>query len=418
MSANEVAERFAAACWVKLGSSGGESINQLDPDQISYRSRQGFRDRIITTVDAQSIPLIILPLDRTFSRRETAVIVNRIGTVGPYPDSRESYPLIPSPPADVAKVIAQPILLEWLGPDLSTPLYMPFGLPPTTGIVPGDSSLDLFDAIALLLPVNLGGEAGDVCVALFQHAAPDTADEEIEEVLPAVDPFDPIVLEPMFWWRMDDTTDSGGDVESFNPRSALADEGQLTLGTPVPAPLAPNPLGNNQPSFSDAGNQLEPLGFPVGYYDFLGGATWSVYIVAAPRDTQNQAIMSSGDGPPPSYQVFSDPEDDELVFGFEEYGATPIVRPWTDAVDTLQLIVVKVNEGGVPELLGTSSTPGPGTSAFTVPAPGTAPFPQFNSTTEGGGLVDYFEIIGFDRILSPAEETELVTYFGRYGTFG
>lgn len=186
MSANEIAERLAAACWVQCGSVGGESIADLDPAQIRYRSYVGFQNRIITTTDATLVPLLVLPLDRTFSRDETALFVHRHGTVGPNddPDSREAYPLYSAPAGSYAQVFASPIMLSWLGPDFSSPLFMPFGLDPGPVSVPVGQPLNTFDAIAVLLPVADGdGFAGDFSVLVLKHPKIEGV-TTIEAVLP------------------------------------------------------------------------------------------------------------------------------------------------------------------------------------------------------------------------------------------
>lgn len=421
MAANEIAERFAAACWVRLGSDGGEAINTLANDQIGYRSRIGFTNRIITTLIPQTVPLIVLPLDRVLSRRETAVFANRIATVEPFAGERYGYPFVQLALPDTPQVMVQPIMLAWLGADLSNPDWMPFGLLPGPNTVPGDSDLNLYDAIALLLPYNSGALSGDVCVGIFEHPQPDAEDEPLEEVLPAEEPpFDPLTLDPLFWWRMDDTNDSGGDVISFRPRSQTQTEGSLALADAVPAPLAPDALFNGRPTISDAGNQMTPTGFSSGVFDPLGGATWSVYIVCAPRNDLNQQLMVSFSVPPHQYEVFSDPANDELTVAFEEYAATPMVLPWAASVNVKQLLVLKVDEADVNQLTATATSAGSDTESMGGLPPGTADHPLFNTiqTLVGGGIISYAEIIGFPRVLSAPEETELLAYFtDLYGAF-
>ncbi len=188
MAANEIAERLAASAWVQCGSDGGESLADFDPAQLRYRSYVGFQNRIITTVNAALIPIIILPLDRTLSRSECAVFAHRHGTAGPTgdpEDSRQTYPVYDEPAASYAQVFCQPIMLSWLGPDLSAPLYMPFGIAPGPVSVPDDQPLDTFDALAVLLPWADGAAfAGDFSVLVLKH--PKLEGETIvQAVLPA-----------------------------------------------------------------------------------------------------------------------------------------------------------------------------------------------------------------------------------------
>lgn len=173
MAANEIAERLAAACWLQCGSAGGEAVNSLLAEQIRYRSRTGFQNRIIMTSDVGVLPLVILPLDRQFSRSETAVFGLRHGTVAPGGTSRLNYPLLGAPLTNYPQCMIEPCLLEWFGPNLAAPTYMPFGLPPGPPGVPLGMNMELFDAIAVLLPLAEGpgglGLSGDVSVLVLEH---------------------------------------------------------------------------------------------------------------------------------------------------------------------------------------------------------------------------------------------------------
>lgn len=188
MAANEIAERLAASAWVQCGSDGGESLADFDPGQLRFRSLVGFQNRIITTNNGSLVPLIILPLDRTLSRAECAVFAHRIATAGPTGDqeeTRQTYPVYDAPAASYAQVFCEPIMLSWLGDDLTAPAYMPFGLFPGPVSVPDDQPLDTFDALAVVLPSDAGvAFAGDFCVLVLKH--PKIEGETIvQAVLPA-----------------------------------------------------------------------------------------------------------------------------------------------------------------------------------------------------------------------------------------
>ena len=175
MASNEISERLVAAAWVQCGGAGGEAINALDPTQIRFRSLVGFRQQIITTSDALALPVLILPLDRTLSRRECAVLAFRHATCGPFAGSREPYPTLFGAVPNVPNVFCHPFLLEWMGPDLTAPTFFPFGI--INGLIPVvpplGSNLDLFDAIAVLLPTidvdPFTGLAGDFSVLVMKH---------------------------------------------------------------------------------------------------------------------------------------------------------------------------------------------------------------------------------------------------------
>lgn len=185
MAANEIAERLAASCWVQCGSTGGEGIADFDPADLRYRSYVGFNNRILTTTNAQMVPLIVLPLDRILSRSECAVFAFRHATVGPQSGSREGYPIYSTPAETYAQIFAQPIMLSWLGDDLSAPDFMPFGLFPGPNTIAAGEPLDTFDAIAVVLPtVDNVGLAGDFSVLVLKHP-PIEGETVVEAVLPA-----------------------------------------------------------------------------------------------------------------------------------------------------------------------------------------------------------------------------------------
>ncbi len=413
MAANEIAERFAAAAWVKFGSNGGEAVNVLTVNEVAYRSRVGFRDTIITSTSVEFTPLFILPLDRTFTRKETSIFANRVCTVGPHDDSRLSYPYFGVPQADAPGLFVQPIMLEWLGADLENPDFMPFGLPPPGGVVPGEGDLDHFDAIAILLSMNEGEAlAGDVCLMLYEHPKPDAVDQPVEAALPAINP-DPILeLAPAAWWRMDDfTLDGGGDVESFNPRSLTGTEGQLVLATPVP-PLAPDALFNNELVITAQGNAMTPTGDTLDW-DFMGSAGWSAYLVLAPRSTDDsQQNIYISDPAGVDYLCLSDVAGDAVTWAFGVYGidggAEYNTAGWAAAEDARQIMRIRVDQAAAQDVTCSSEAASNGGNFLSGPS-GTAAKPIFNNLP-AGGVLSYAEILMFSRVLSPAEEGVVIAY--------
>lgn len=188
MAANEISERLAAAAWVQCGAvDGGEGIAQFSAANLRYRSYVGFQNRIITTVNVADAPLVILPLDRVMSRKEAAVFAVRHGTVGPTQSdlSRPSYPIFEAAQASYPNVFAQPIHLDWMGANLASPTFYPMGLPPGPTAVPLGFDMDLFNAIAVLLPALAAvGQAGDFSVLVLKHAKIEGS-TTVEQVLPA-----------------------------------------------------------------------------------------------------------------------------------------------------------------------------------------------------------------------------------------
>lgn len=186
MAANEISERLRAAAWVQCGAApGGEGVDQFSPAQLRFRSYVGFKNRIITTVDGLTVPLILLELDEPCARSECAIYAFRHATVGANDVSRLSYPFLPIPAASYASVWAQPFQMAWLGPNLEAPTWYPMGLAPGPNAVPDGFNLDLFDAIAVLLP-TVDGEAssGDFSVLVMNHP-PLEGSTLVLQVLPA-----------------------------------------------------------------------------------------------------------------------------------------------------------------------------------------------------------------------------------------
>lgn len=186
MAANEIAERLRAAAWVQCGAlDGGEGVDQFDPSQLRFRSLVGFQNRIITTTNAEEVPVIVLKIDgEPCSRKECAVFAFRHGTVEPVPDSRASYPILSSAQANYANVFIQPCHLDWFGVDLSNPTWYPFGLNPGPFTVPAGFDLDLFNAIAVILPIADGvAQSGDFSVLVLKHP-PIEGETVVEAVLP------------------------------------------------------------------------------------------------------------------------------------------------------------------------------------------------------------------------------------------
>lgn len=178
MPANEIQNRLAAAGWVHFSAADGEV------EGLSLRSQVSCQNRlIITAVVAASndfpfaeMPLIIVPLDRTLSRRETSIVVTKLETVDAdgesYPDSLENgaYGSDAFPPD--TRILVQPLHLDWIG-DVTNPSWLPFKLGFTGVVDPTVFDLDLYNAVAFVGPDT--EEAGDepICAdftfVIFQH---------------------------------------------------------------------------------------------------------------------------------------------------------------------------------------------------------------------------------------------------------
>lgn len=417
MAANEIAERFAAACWVRLGAGGGEAINTLSNAELGYRSRVSFQNRIITTTDAQAVPCLILPLDRILSRRETAILATRIGTVEPNEGDRSSYPVLFTVPADSARVFAQPMKLSWMGSDLTNPTYMPFGLPPG-GDVPAGEDMDLYDAVALLLPTDVGALSGDVCVAIFEHPQPDSADEPVEDTLPAPEPPDPILaLDPYAWFRADTWIDVGGGVSGFQGR--VGTEGNF-VGTNVPAP-ASDPLLNDQLALSWDGSTGGGTGLqstmPAAFWDFLATENYTVFIVGYPKDESTNTLLANAAD---EIEVLSDPGSDAIVFDFGVAGADASfnIGGWAGAIDAKQLITMRLDSLDAEPIQVASTATGGNGGNFSNPPSGALTSTLQALVAGASGELAAAEYLFFDRKLTNDDYSAVILYLTtRYGSF-
>lgn len=182
MAANELAEALQALIWVRMSGEGGFATE----DGFGIRAQCGFQQRVIASEALKDFGLIILLLERTHTRREAAVIVSPIGTTDAlrnnYPQPGDGTTQQLETPARCP--VVQPLMLEWLGPDLTAPSWLPFG----SDLLPGDANPELFDAIGVLMPAGASEGvtlAGDFSIAVYKMPPlPDGAEAVVERVIP------------------------------------------------------------------------------------------------------------------------------------------------------------------------------------------------------------------------------------------
>jgi hypothetical protein len=417
MAANELQERLAAACWVQCGGGDGEAVNALDVTRLRFRSLVGFQQRIITTTNAQAMPVLILPLDRTLTRTECAVFATRLGTAGPDLEDFENravYPDLLAPVPDVAQVFVQPILLEWLGPDLANPTFFPFGI--VNGVIPRappvGANLNLFDAIAVLLPANVSlpvpvGQSGDFCVVVLKHP-PLELDTEIVAELPS-EPADVFAV-MRAWFRADTFTESGGELASLN--GLVGDEGDLVAGEGFGLPVA-DPLLNNQLATPPENGQLSSTA-PAGFWDFLVTGSFTFYGVAYPTiDNSLENLWQYG---ALFLELSPSSTDGSLLAALSTRGSAELEYPDTD-INVGQWTKIVLNTAlpatGL-QLVNTAAGTDDPQPVGAAPAPGV----QLQVMGSGGGneLV-IAELMFWDFALSPVQQAEVETYLStRYAT--
>jgi len=178
--ANETPERLAAAAWIRI-SPGVE----FTAESFGLRCQVSCQNRLIITSLAggggeaayAEAPFIILPLDRTFTRRETTLHAQLIQT--PDDTTRVDYPWSIANNADFdetdvntpdTRLLYCPLHLDWIG-DLTAPSWLPFNLGlGVASAVPAGFDLDLYNAVGFA-PYSVAGAAVglDIIMHVFKH---------------------------------------------------------------------------------------------------------------------------------------------------------------------------------------------------------------------------------------------------------
>lgn len=188
MSANEISERIAAHAWLRLGPKPG-NIVVLESGSVGFRSQVGLIERVRTTTDATTYPLLVLELDRELSRSQNQVLAYLLGSIDAagrsYPEPvLGNGPRLPN---------VQPIHTSWIG-NYTAPSWLPFTGDPVPGYA--GRNLDLFNAVAILLQADVSevgsdAYAGDVSVLVLQSPIGGPA-RAIAPVIPVPGPPGPV----------------------------------------------------------------------------------------------------------------------------------------------------------------------------------------------------------------------------------
>lgn len=421
MAANEIDERIAAAAWVQCGGGAGEAVNALDPAQIRYRSLVGFEQRIITTVDPSGMPVLILPLTQAYNRHECAVFATRLATCGPGSSfvDRSPYPRLDAPAISVPQAFVHPFLLEWMGPDLTVPSFFPFGI--VNGVIPVappvGANLDLFDAIAVLLPVPVAAaSSGDFCVLVVEHPPLEGTGTVLEADLPA--PAPDVFALALAWWRGDTTTSGGDTLDSFN--GLVGTEGDLIPLVPTNNPT-PDPALNNQLAISS--NQALESTMPAAFWDFLVTGPWTAYMVHYPVDAAVQSLLWTAANDLTLRSNPVDAESGDLTIELGAGGADGInaLLYTTAALGIGQWTRLSVGQGFPPPppllRLGNTFAGIAEPNALTGGAPAMGATLRVLGEFPLDGDIGFAELIFWDFALSPAQETEVEAYLNaRYAT--
>lgn len=156
MAANEISERLAASCWLRLEPTGAVP-GQAAPATLTFRSMVGFTQQIMTAVNLAADGLILLFTDRELSRRETTVHVTFPFTVRNA--QRDNYPDI----GGALGAICQPFHTNWIGNPLA-PSWRPFEL---GQVVPAGLDLDRYNGVALR--ITDVDNVSDICLTILEH---------------------------------------------------------------------------------------------------------------------------------------------------------------------------------------------------------------------------------------------------------
>ena len=159
MSSNQLANHIEAACWLRNGPAPGEGPIA---ERIQYlRSANGFENRIALITGTQGIaPLVLLLLDRAYSRRETAILTTMPTTTDVITDGAPIAPIYPPIFGPAAAVFAMPVDRRLM--------IDPTFVPPTD---PDEITalFEVYDSI-LVSPLTVEGEPlyADLCVAVVR----------------------------------------------------------------------------------------------------------------------------------------------------------------------------------------------------------------------------------------------------------
>lgn len=196
MPANETVERLAAAAWVQY-------LVFDNNVQLGLRAQVSCQNRLLVTTFQGGVgnaafveaPLIVVPFDREFTRRECTVIAQFVQTIESV--NRIDYPFYNSEldgtafadmtaPPDT-RLLYCPCHLDWIG-DPRNPSWLPFGMGGgTPNAVPLGFDVDLFNAVALC-PRGTDDEgyvatSGDIVVHVFKHPPVPPVQTLIEDVI-------------------------------------------------------------------------------------------------------------------------------------------------------------------------------------------------------------------------------------------
>lgn len=175
MAANELAERLQAMAWVKVQGL----LGLLTEDGLGLRSVCGFEQRLIVSEVPKEFPFLILPLERYHTRAKTVVTVQGLVTVDDA--TRLNYPGSITPATSYqAPPKVQPIDLAWMG-DLTNPDWYPFQ---STAALPASFDRNLYNAVAIYLPLTGGTLAGDFIVCVHE-CPPIEGSVTIQKIVPS-----------------------------------------------------------------------------------------------------------------------------------------------------------------------------------------------------------------------------------------
>lgn len=323
MAANEINERLAAQCWLRVEPTA-EAGTPAKASKLSLRSIVGFEERLLIRDVFDG--LILIPLEQEYSRAQTSLLVTGPNTVSD--DTRESYP------GAVAFLSAvEPIHLDWMGADFAD--WAPF----STDLVPDGFDLDRFNCIA----VNLAGltDAVDLCFSLW--ALPRfLAQTHVVASLPASGPpppatgvvisYVPSADNSVAWFALGyDATNDRLVSTSISTATMFSDDGGdtwtlggLTTGGTTAVVYSPSlvrwaTVGANRILTSDDGGVTWDPRVPDAGSNNWSAITWSVRLslfVAVATSGATSRCMISPDGITWTNQV-----------------SLPIGNTWRDVID-------------------------------------------------------------------------------------
>lgn len=274
----------------------------------------------------------------------------------------------------------------------------------------------------LITPSTLVNEGTDGAVGDLTFNGSDLLEPQVDQLPcyagPLVvdsgeNPFDLLTA----WFRADEVELIGSEGEQFlaamiglvGTEGNLVADPDLTIDAPVEDPLL-----NNQAAFPVPAGTILLSDQPPSFWDFIGGQTWTGYIVHYPTNADPNSLLTTSVD---SLFIQPNPTAEDLTFSLGAAGNTGVLTEsyGGDPTNVAQYTKIIVNEPD--DLITLANTmAGVTTAPFANPSPGVVGASlQVGDAALTGEFV-IAEILLWDIVLTPSQQTAVETYLNtRYG---